>query len=274
MNYKKVFAPLILACSSLLIQAQTPATAAAAEIAKPKTGLKNVQFHFGTAWDQYGKMDMSAIEDRTQNSFEHKNKTQGMTQNVSYSSGGLSAGLNLGFHAPKLSNEFISSSLRFGGSVNLFKESLIDFHNHQAPKNETSSMMYCFIENEAKLSSDLLFEIKANRILSLYSGFGLNASGSFGNQLLIFEDHNVNPGVVNEFTPNGGVNENKQTISGKNVIYTRAYIPMGFNLKLYKNLESTFEVKLGRGIEKVIDGKLSGFKTREVSLGLKYNFNL
>ena len=139
---------------------------------------------------------------------------------------------------------------------------------------EPNSMMYCFIENEAKLSSDLLFELKTSRTISIYSGVGINTSASFNNKLLIMEDYDVNLGVVNEFTPNGGVNENKLTLAGKDVIYTRAYLPMGVNLKLYKNLASTFEVKLGYGLEKVVGGNLSGFRTREVSFGLKYNFTM
>lgn len=267
MNYKKTLITLlILGCGSMT-NAQT--ISVVQDVVKPLVGLKSIQVYTGIAWDKYQNMNMEMIADRTQNMPNYTDATKDMKQNITYSSLGLGTGVNLSYYLPSLTNSTVSAEYRVGASVNLLKESLVDFTSTENDTRET--LMYCFVENDVRINSDLLFTLGDHKKFSIYSGVGINASNSFDNELLIFENYDVETGAMNEFIPTT-FNSKMQTLEGKSVVYARAYIPMGVKMKVFRHLESSFEVKIGKGFEQVIGGNATSFKTREVSFGLKYNF--
>ncbi|MDB9882230.1 hypothetical protein OAD66_03755 [Bacteroidia bacterium] len=136
--------------------------------------------------------------------------------------------------------------------------------------NGNTSIMYCFVENDLKVGSDILFRIGDESRFTFYTGAGINASTSFDNSLLVFDNYNVETGVINDFSE-AGPNTAQNTYKGKSVVYTRAYIPFGVSLKWFRHLETNMELKAGGGFEQVLGGSASGFKAGEFTVGLRYN---
>ena len=249
-------------------QSNVKITQLATETTSAKTSLKSIQFTTGAAWDKYKNLNMDMLADKTVNMPEYQSKTSSMEKSFQMQAIGLNTGVNLIWAKPQLSNDMLAAELRTGAAINLMKESLIEYHNRESGTRE--SLMYCFVENDIKFNTDLLFRIGDQSKFSLYSGIGVNASGSFGNELLVFSNYFVNQGVMNEFTPQSSSGE-QNTFTGKNVIYARAYIPIGFSMKLFRHFETSAELKLGRGMEQVVGGSASTFKTGDFSFGLRYN---
>jgi hypothetical protein len=66
-------------------------------------------------------------------------------------------------------------------------------------------------------------------------------------------------------------NSIENTFSGKSVMYQRLYVPIGIDLKMFRHLQGTIEYKIGGGLEEVIGGSVSTFRTGEFSFGLRLN---
>ena len=199
---------------------------------------------------------------------DYKNDVAGMKESITIQSIGLNMGANLIWSRPAHKNEFITTEFRTGMAVNFMKESLIEYYDQSS--NSTQSVMYCFVENDIKLNSDLLFRLGGDSKFSMYSGIGANVSSSFNNQLIVFENYGVNPGVMNEYTPSN-MQGDRTMYTGKNVVYGRLYIPIGVTMQVLRHLEVSTELKVGRGIEQVVGGNANTFRTGEFSFGLRYN---
>ena len=131
--------------------------------------------------------------------------------------------------------------------------------------------MFCFVENDVKLSAGLIFRVGEDTKFSMYSGLGANISSSFGNELLVFENHTVETGVVNDFTSIDNIGS-QNSYTGKSIAYGRLYLPIGVSVKLLRHLEANAELKVGQGVEQVIGGSANTFRTGEFSFGVRYNF--
>ena len=58
---------------------------------------------------------------------------------------------------------------------------------------------------------------------------------------------------------------------GKSVFYQRLYIPIGVDLKIFRHLQGTIEYKIGGGVEEVVGGSVSTFRTGEFNFGMRFN---
>ena len=255
-------------CFGTTLMAQNPVKIT--QVVEKVSPLKSIELTTGASWDSYKNLNMNMLADRTVNMPDYKSKTQGMEENAYMTSIGLTAGANLIWAKPQLSNSLVDVELRTGASINLMKEGLIEYNDRQS--NTTESLMYCFVENDIKVGSDMLVRFGDKSKFSFYTGLGVNASGSFNNKLLEFSNYYVNTGVMNEFNPNVmNTPTDQNTYEGKNVLYARAYIPIGVSVKLLRHLEGTMELKLGKGMEQVVGGNATSFNTGEFGFGLRYN---
>lgn len=268
MNTKKTLLTLSILLSFALANAQK--ISVVTPKAKQPIKLKAIQFTTGASWDKYSNMSMDMIVNKTKNMPEYEDEIKGMKENLMYSSGGLHSGVNLSLRSPILNNEVLATEWRVGASVTLLKESLVEYSSTRRNTKKNSSMMYCFVENDVKLSSDILFRFGDESLLTFYTGGGVNVSSSFNNNLQVFQDYSVETGVINDFSE-AGANNSQQTYDGKSIAYARAYIPIGLSLKWFRHLESNMEYKFGGGFEQVIGGNATGFKTGEFTIGLRYN---
>ena len=265
---KKLHATLTLCALGISSIIYAQSTVKITQLVPKVSPLKSIQVTGGFAWDRYDDISMGMLADKTVDMPDFETKTEGMKQNISYFSVGLNTGVNLTWSQPKMSNSVITTEFRTGAAVNLMKESLISYYGSQGSSKQ--NVMYCFVENDVKVNSDLLFRLGDHRKFTIYSGIGVNASSSFDNQLIEFNNYNVEEGVINDFSSNSGVLD-QNTYKGKNVVYGRAYIPVGASVKLFRHLEASGEVKIGRGIEQVVGGNASTFRTGEFNIGLRYN---
>ncbi|MGB0850918.1 MAG: hypothetical protein ACPGTP_06710, partial [Bacteroidia bacterium] len=192
---------------------------------------------------------------------------------VYYSSLGGNLGAQVLFTAPKLGNENLVPEVRFGMSMVLGKEAVVEFddglNSHTFFSN--NSLMYCFVENETKFNAEIVWRVNDTKKVTFYSGLGANVSGSFANELYVFRDYLNNRTISGNNFEAASDNSIENTFSGKSVMYQRLYIPIGVDLKMFRHLQGTIEYKIGGGVEEVIGGSASTFRTGEFNFGMRLN---
>lgn len=240
--------------------------------------IKGGKFDLGFAWDKYQDMDMEWMKQRTDQSGAFNEDLSGMEGGqVIYSSFGANVGGQVLFTAPRLGNDLLISEVRFGVAMILGKEAIVDFYDNN-PTTQTNrdynSLMYCFVENETRLSSEIVWRVLDESKITFYAGLGANLSASLANELYVFSDFMNNRSVTgNNFQPMD-FNSVQDTYDGKSVFYQRLYVPVGIDIKMFRHLQGTVEYKIGGGMEKVIGGQTNTFRTGEFNFGLRVNIEM
>ena len=98
-------------------------------------------------------------------------------------------------------------------------------------------------------------------------------SGSFDNDLFVFENFYNSRNITgsNNFESLNTANSVDNVYKGKSVFYQRLYIPIGVDLKIFRHLQGTIEYKIGGGLEEVVGGSVSTFRTGEFNFGMRFN---
>jgi hypothetical protein len=131
--------------------------------------------------------------------------------------------------------------------------------------------MYCFVENETRLNTEIVWRVGDQSKVTFYGGLGTNLSGSFSNELYVFDNYYNNRTVTGNNFEAASANSVDQTYEGKSVYYQRLYVPIGVDLKMFGHLQGTIEYKMGGGMEQVIGGKVNTFRTGEFNFGMRFN---
>lgn len=233
--------------------------------------IKGVKGDMGFAWDKYSEMDMDWMKQRTSQEAAFSADLSGMQEgHVFYSSIGANMGGQVLFTAPKLGNELLIPEVRFGVSMLMGKEAIVDFYNNSSA--DVNSLMYCFVENETRFSGEIVWRVYDQSRVTFYGGVGTNLSASFGNELYVFSNYiNDRSTTSNNFQPIPDLNTAENTFDGKSVVYQRLYIPLGLDFKMLRHLQGTVEYKVGAGVEQVVGGDVSTFRTGEFNFGMRFN---
>ena len=261
---------ILTTLSLLLIASLSAQNPAQTKLLKFK-GLKG---DLGVSWDKYSDMSLDWMKLRTSQDGAFSADLSNMSESsVFYSSIGGNIGGQLLFTAPRLGSTLLVPEVRIGASMTMGKEAIVDFSNNNIPNNEISSLMYCFVENELKLNTEVVWRYKDQSKITFYGGFGVNASGSFDNDLFVFENFYNSRNITgsNNFESLNTANSVDNVYKGKSVFYQRLYIPIGVDLKIFRHLQGTIEYKIGGGLEEVVGGSVSTFRTGEFNFGMRFN---
>ena len=232
--------------------------------------FKGVKADVGFAWDRYSDMSLDWMQQRTAQEGAFMGDLSGMEEgSIFYSSVGSNLGGQILFTAPSLGNETFIPEVRIGASMLLGKEAIVDYFDNN--NSATNSLMYCFVENETRFSGEVVWRMLDQSRVTLYGGVGANLSASFGNELFVFENYFNNRAVAsNDFQP-VDFNSVQNTFDGKSVFYQRLYFPFGLDFKMLRHLQGTVEYKFGGGLEQVVGGEVSSFRTGEIQFGMRFN---
>jgi hypothetical protein len=242
--------------------------------------LKGIQGDMGVSWDKYQDMSLDWMKARTSQNGAFTDDLSEMEEGrVFYSSLGGNIGTQLLFTAPSLGTDVLVPEVRFGVSMTLGKEAVVDYSNsknnydpYSTSSTDYNSLMYCFVENETKLNAEIVWRVGDQKKVTFYGGIGTNLSASFDNDLFVFDNYfNNRTPVSNSFEAQNGFNSTENVFKGKSVFYQRLYIPIGVDLKMFKHLQGTIEYKLGGGLEEVMGGSVSTFRTGEFNFGMRFN---
>jgi hypothetical protein len=227
-----------------------------------------MHFAHGFNVDAYGgQMSMDWMKARTTSEQPFKEDLSSLTEDAWSATAGYNLLAQLVMSDPDNSTR---PELRLGVGATIWKEAVVDFQDEDNYAS-VSDLMYCFVENEVNVSAELLWRKSAYRF-SAYAGVGANAAASLSNTLYLFRyvEYSGRPGnsTFTE-TTSDGIEEWR----GKNVVYARAYAPLGLSIKLFKHMELTFEQRLGIGAASVTDGSQANILfNATTNFGLRYNF--
>ncbi|PCJ67412.1 MAG: hypothetical protein COA58_03575 [Bacteroidetes bacterium] len=242
--------------------------------------LKGIKGDLGLSWDRYQNMSLDWMKARTAQDGAFTDDLRNMEESeIFYSSLGGNIGTQLLFTAPSLGNEKFIPEVRLGLSMTLGKEAIVDYTNssfnfdpYSTSSTDYNSLMYCFVENETRVNAEVVWRVGDQKKVTFYGGLGTNISASFDNDLFVFDDYYNNRTFAgNNFEAGNGFNSTESVFKGKSVFYQRLYIPIGLDLKMFKHLQGTIEYKLGGGLEEVVGGAVSTFRTGEFNFGMRLN---
>lgn len=243
-----------------------------AQSAEKLLKFKGVKADLGVSWDRYKDMSLDWMKARTLRDGAFTDDLSAMDESsVFYSSIGGNIGGQLLFTAPSLGNETFIPEVRIGMFMTLGKEAVVEYWGSQSPTSSLNSLMYCFVENEAKFNGEIVWRVGDTKKVTFYGGLGANVSGSFGNELFVFDDYLNNRTLTGNNFEQANFNSVQNSYEGKSVFYQRLYIPIGVDLKMFRHLQGTIEYKVGGGLEEVAGGSVSTFRTGEFNFGMRYN---
>jgi|GEM_PF-6063044 len=228
--------------------------------------LKAVQFAHGFSLDAYGnQMSMDWMKARTGSEDAFVLDLSQFSADVWTATAGCNLNGQLAFHTELKG----SPELRLGLGAVLQREAVIDFQDKSNGLAE--SYMYCFVENELTSNAELIWRKQMGRF-AVYGGVGANAAGSFNNTLYRFQNYMFSgrPGNSTFSPTEEGITDEW---SGKDVLYLRAYLPLGFSFQLMDHLELTYEQRFGFGVEALIGAQESNHMlVSATNFGIRYNF--
>lgn len=232
--------------------------------------LSAVHFAHGLNIDSYGKqMSMDWIKARSKSEEPFQYDLSGLREDPWSATAGYN--LNAQFILSNPENSRLPE-LRLGAGATVWKEAVVDYSSGSNNRLSSSEVMYCFVENELNVSAELIWRTSGNRFTA-YGGLGSNMSASISNTLFLFEYYQYSgmPGnsTFTPFDEESGMKEWK----GKNVMYARAYVPLGASIKLFSHAELTVEQRLGFGAAGVLDGSQANVLfNASTNFGIRYNF--
>ena len=242
--------------------------------------FKGIKGDMGVSWDRYQNMSLDWMKARTAQNVAFNDDLSEMEEgSIYYSSLGGNIGTQVLFNAPTLGTDLLIPEVRFGVSMTMGKEAIVDYSSAQynwdpysVNSTDYNTLMYCFVENETKLNAEVVWRLGDQKKVTFYGGIGANLSASFNNDLFVFDNYfNSRTAVSNNFEPRSGFNSNENVFDGKSVFYQRMYVPIGLDLKMFRHLQGTIEYKIGGGMEQVVGGSVNTFRTGEFNFGMRFN---
>ena len=158
----------------------------------------------------------------------------------------------------------LNHELRFGLSMNTNRESMLIYQREafDTEYNYTyqEEIIYCLIENEVLFEASYLFRKPIGKNFSLYGGFGANYGSTYGNELLIFTQGNIQlPG------------EEASNYEAANSSYFRFLMQAGMQVQVLKRLGMYLELQGGDGMQIVHGGENNALENCATFFGMNYD---
>jgi hypothetical protein len=226
--------------------------------------ISSIGGEFGFIRDSYQKMDLSTMYDLTKNPALLSRDLSGFDENLYRESGGAKIGINVSFSSPRANNW--SHEIRTGVFYSS-REPMISYNSGEVSSGENRSIIYCNVVNELSADGAYLLRksVGSKGWFSVYGGIGATIGSSFNNKTIVMESTFSNIIEESSFT--------QETYEAKSSLFTRLYVPVGFQATLFKRFNLGLETNIGIGMQSVYNGR-SYFMPINTGLTTKLSFNL
>lgn len=108
--------------------------------------------------------------------------------------------------------------------------------------NNQENITFCDMQNELMVYGQRRMGYSIIKGLNVYSGLGINAGTSFGNQFWVFKSLMTTTAQGNE-----EIQYNEEVYNSRNSYFARAYVPIGAEIVLFDKLHMGAEGRIGYG---------------------------
>lgn len=199
----------------------------------------NMHYGLGVNWAHYDNITLDGILAFAKNPDQLYRDLSSLDEEISTTTGSGQINANLSFSPyNKNKSEYNThQEIRFGFNLYTPREAMVSFKN----QSKDSSIVYCNLHGEVGMDAAYLF--RGGKKLEWTIGIGYGVSLSFSNKMVL---------LTGEYYEEGEHPSEQEVVqieefAGKNVYYTRFFIPLGLHYHVSKKIAIGLECRFGSG---------------------------
>ena len=237
------------------------------DVIKPDLKVTHVNFSIGLDWDKYNSMSLNQLMAFAQNPEEMQRDLSFMTEEVNTTTAGLALYYSMSFSPlnKKTGSYYNDREWRFGFAFHSPKEAMVTYQNEDLD----TSIVYCNLHSEFSMEGSYIVKGMFGKRFQWYVGGGLNLGYTFGNQMMLISGKYFGPDQ--HPSTQESYEHNIETYDAKSVMYSRAFVPYGFQYRVGKHVSLGIDCRSGVGLQWIKGERVNLIrKTGVFSLGMRY----